>query len=190
MNPESTFFISDLHLFHKNILQYRPFNDIDEMHQNIIEQWNQKVSKKGSVIYHLGDLSFKKGNQDELYEILNQLNGNIICLRGNHDHQKMWNRHTRENNQYDGKLLYENFEFDYSPYREIKVNHQLIVLCHYPIASWNKQNYGSWHLHGHSHGNLDLGLDNMMDVGYDPLVNRGIQVPISFEEVKGIFNNS
>ena len=31
---------------------------------------------------------------------------------------------------------------------------QLVVLCHYAMRVWDRSHYGSWHLYGHSHGNL------------------------------------
>ena len=50
---------------------------------------------------------------------------------------------------------------------------QKIILCHYPMREWDSKHHGSWHLCGHSHGNLfatkiqckDSGL--CLDVGVD-----------------------
>ena len=57
-------------------------------------------------------------------------------------------------------------KFIYGSLLEIKLDGQLIVLCHYSMRKWNKSHYGSWHLYGHSHGNLPpLGLS--FDVGVD-----------------------
>ena len=43
---------------------------------------------------------------------------------------------------------------------------QVIVLCHYALRVWDRAHYGSWHLYGHSHGQLpSLGLS--LDVGVD-----------------------
>lgn len=44
-------------------------------------------------------------------------------------------------------------------------------MCHYPIMSWDRQRYGSWHLHGHSHGNLSESKGLMLDVGIDNSYN-------------------
>ena len=53
------FVTSDLHFGHKNIIKYenRPFKDVEEMDQKLIENWNNKVGKDDTV-YILGDFSW------------------------------------------------------------------------------------------------------------------------------------
>ena len=54
-----TFFISDLHFNHENIIKYcnRPFPNVDKMNSSIINNWNSVVSKD-DVVYFLGDFMF------------------------------------------------------------------------------------------------------------------------------------
>ena len=63
---------------------------------------------------------------------------------------------------------------------------QHIVLCHYPLAKWNKSHHGSWNLHGHCHGDMnDFEKDQCalrLDVGTDCFN----YTPISYEQVKAI----
>ena len=44
-------------------------------------------------------------------------------------------------------------------------------LCHYPMMTWKQKEYGSIHLHGHCHGNIDkvneFLNENRVDVGID-----------------------
>jgi len=41
----TTWFTADLHLGHRNIIEYcnRPFADVDEMNRALIANWNQVV---------------------------------------------------------------------------------------------------------------------------------------------------
>jgi len=85
----NTWFTSDLHLGHDNIIKYcnRPFATGDEMNKKIIYNWNQRV-KSDDVVYHLGDFCFRGGreggtNKAKYWE--EKLNGKIIHISGNHD---------------------------------------------------------------------------------------------------------
>lgn len=78
------YFISDTHFYHSNIIKYsnRPFKDVNEMNETIINSWNSVV-KNDDTVYHLGD--FCLSSDDEIKSIFNMLNGNKILIRGNHD---------------------------------------------------------------------------------------------------------
>lgn len=77
-------FISDTHFSHNNIIRYtgRPFHSVDEMNAKLIENWNALVKLQDTVFF-LGD--FGLGTTDFLANLCSQLNGNKICIRGNHD---------------------------------------------------------------------------------------------------------
>ena len=80
-----TWFVSDTHFGHKNIIKYcRPeFTDVDQMNEHMIEQWNSVVKPDDRVI-HCGDIMF--GNKDYFaYNIFPRLNGTIELIIGNHD---------------------------------------------------------------------------------------------------------
>ena len=78
-------FTADDHFFHKNILKYcnRPFKSLEHMHMELIRRWNERV-KDGDVVYVLGDFGFLN-TCAQYREIADQLHGNIILIRGNHD---------------------------------------------------------------------------------------------------------
>src|SRR3989344_4198295 len=82
------FIISDTHFHHKNIIEYsnRPFKSVEEMDSEMIRRWNNKIGKEDIVI-HLGD--FALGNEKEVKELKDSLNGTILLLMGNHDHKVM-----------------------------------------------------------------------------------------------------
>ncbi len=158
-------FTSDTHFGHKNILQYceRPFDSIEEHDEALIQNWNDRVHK-GDVVYHLGD--FALCSQDKAREIAGRLNGNIYLLLGNHDKgikgmedMFVWVRH----------------------YHEVKTkgDYRKICLLHYAQRVWNGSHRGTYHLYGHSHGDLD-------DHGYstDVGVDRWSYGPVSLEEIE------
>lgn len=80
------FTISDTHFGHFNILKYepdyRPFENIQEMNQFMIEQWNSVVGPNDTTI-HCGDFGF--GGIQNISNIFSKLNGKIILIKGNHD---------------------------------------------------------------------------------------------------------
>lgn len=183
------YFTSDLHFFHKNILRFtkRPFASLEEMHLSIVNEWN-KVITPTDVVYHLGDLSFLRASADQqpLYTILNQLNGTIYCLKGNHCYGNLLAAYRAA--QQSGQLRKGIF-FEDTPYREIKLDKRKVILNHYPIVAWNGQHHGTFHLFGHCHNSLKLELGKAMDVGYDALwENHGLMRPISYDEVKAILS--
>ena len=60
-------------------------------------------------------------------------------------------------------------------------NVERMVLCHFPMLTWNRSHFGVIHLHGHSHGNMKYPYPmRIMDVGVDC---HGM-APISLEQVQ------
>ena len=78
------YFTSDTHFYHTNIIVYcnRPFENVFEMNNAIIERWNAIVNSDDTV-YHLGDFAF--GKYYRISSTLEQLNGSVHLIRGNHD---------------------------------------------------------------------------------------------------------
>jgi calcineurin-like phosphoesterase family protein len=81
-------FISDLHIGHKNILNIdkRPYKDMVEMTDYIIQELNQKV-RPNDLLFDLGDMFFAMNNKDCL-EFLDKIpTKNLYKVMGNHDKQ-------------------------------------------------------------------------------------------------------
>lgn len=133
------YFISDLHLGHKNVLSFdhRPFTDIEENDKAIINNWNGVVGTTDDV-YLLGDISWY--NATKTVEILNNLNGCIHLIKGNHDGKLLKN-----------KKLRSRF-CEIVDYKELYLDKKSgIVLCHYPIPCFRNHYHGWYHLYGHVH---------------------------------------
>ncbi|MBN4066771.1 metallophosphoesterase [Simkania negevensis] len=77
-------FIADTHFSHFNIIRYtrRPFTDVEEMNQALIKNWNSLINDE-DLVFFLGD--FGLGSIEHLQEIFQQLKGQKVCIRGNHD---------------------------------------------------------------------------------------------------------
>jgi len=79
-----TFFTSDTHFNHANIIQLskRPFKDLVEMNEALTRNWNEVVRPE-DVIFHLGD--FAMGQRVLHKGFLERLNGYKVLIQGNHD---------------------------------------------------------------------------------------------------------
>lgn len=78
------FFTSDHHFYHANIMKYcnRPFTNVKDMNGVMIDRWNAVV-RQGDLVYYLGD--FGLSHKHKLREIMEQLNGEKLLIKGNHD---------------------------------------------------------------------------------------------------------
>lgn len=148
------FFTADLHFFHDKIINIceRPI-DIDSHNQWLIDKINNKIGKH-DTLYILGDVSMS--NKINTERILNMIKcKNIFLIAGNHDSNIL------NSNRFKQISQIKNFTFNSPSYPNLH-----IVLCHYPIASWERRVHNSWHLYGHTHGRFqNEGLS--FDVGID-----------------------
>lgn len=139
-DANKVFFTSDTHFGHNGILNYthRPYKNVDEMNQGLIDNWNSVIGKD-DFVFHLGDFAF--GGSELWCNILKQLNGNIVLIKGNHD-----TKNYRET--YDKFFTFVGNELF------ITVEGQGIYLNHYPFlcfAGIHRINNPTWQLFGHVH---------------------------------------
>lgn len=136
------YLISDTHFGHKNIIRYcdRPFKDVNEMDAAMIEKWNSVVKGSDTVI-HVGDFAFLNDKRQK--EVLAQLNGKKILVRGNHDFQ--------------AEIMLAN-GFDFVVESMVIANQGTrYLLSHYPIDPDNARQSilneigAAAHIHGHVH---------------------------------------
>jgi calcineurin-like phosphoesterase family protein len=154
-------FTSDLHHAHKRIVEFtnRGADTTQERHTDwLVKIWNENVTS-GDLVYHLGDFSFAK-DYDEIAFFVNALQGQKIFIKGNHDKR-----------EHLDQLVKDKYIQAWYDYKEIKIGDTPVVLFHFPIASWHRQGYGAYHLHGHCHGNFKDYRGKMLDVGIDSVYN-------------------
>lgn len=130
----SRWLISDTHFFHANkyggIIAYckRPYKDIYEMNQALVDNINKYVTKNDKL-YVLGDFSF--GKFKETKEIVDNINcKNIYLIKGNHDMEasKMIALGFKE--------VYENFQIKIHGIYPVLMSH----FPYYPTL-WEKIKY-------------------------------------------------
>lgn len=181
--PESgIFFISDTHFGHSKIIDYckRPFSSIEEHDKVLIQNWNNVVGQDDTV-FHLGDFAY--GNSQFIANIIKQLNGNIILIKGNHDLKNM------------NPTLYNMFS-DVVYQARILIDKQTVYLNHFPFLCFDhgdinlyKNNY-SIQLFGHVHSgpltsSKDVSrLNILFPTQYDVGVDNNNYTPISWADVK------
>ena len=100
------------------------------------------------------------------------MHGKKNLCKGNHD------------KQYDATLFEGIYDF-----LEIAIHGVNVSLMHYPMMSWPKSCYGSLHLHGHIHSNLEYNLRQKRDgiLRFDVGVDANEFFPVSIEQVKKFF---
>lgn len=159
------YFSSDFHFGHDREFIYkdRGFASISEHDETIIDNIN-KVVKPRDIIYFMGDFAWDKPN--DYFKKINCNHWNII--NGNHD-KELKTQLTKSN------ILSFNYGFI-----DIKLNHQKITLCHYPMISWNSSHWNSWNLYGHLHSRAIPLAGKNINVSLDCWNN----FPVSFDEIK------
>lgn len=144
------FYISDTHFYHKNIIKYEKvrnhYESFEEMNEDMIKRWNDKVSKE-DVVYIIGDLSFRGG--DRLVSILERLNGEKVLILGNHDGLIS----TSIKERYFKDVSSTRFTKDILNGEEVRIH-----MSHFPLWDWDCHGHreGTIHLYGHIHDKLEL----------------------------------
>ncbi len=122
------------------------------MNQDMIQMWNAIVQPEDQV-YILGDVAF--GSAAKAVEILQQLNGSLILVEGNHDRKNLRDPAFRR----CFKEVHTYLEIQYAGYQ--------ICMFHYPIFDHNGAGRGSIMCHGHRHGNPHNIPGRIKDMGFD-----------------------
>ena len=174
------YFTSDLHLSHQTILRgFRgeKFKNIGEHNHTIIQ--NLISLPRGSNLAILGDLFWKCDAQfiKDFFDLFQKRQINIHIIIGNHDK----------------KFSFHKAIKSVDHLKEIKIDHQSIIISHYNMSVWNKSHYNSWLLYGHTHMNdatynkaSNLNPNDTYFTGKKLNVNPEFHdfIPWSFEELK------
>ena len=116
------FIVSDLHLGHSKDFIYgaRGFENVEDMNTEIIRRWNRVVGEEDDV-FVLGDLVM--GSLENV-RLLEELNGRIHIVRGNHDVDSRWDFYKELPNVVE---VANSFHLSYDGYK--------FYLSHYPTIT-------------------------------------------------------
>lgn len=171
---KTVFITSDHHFGHANMCKFvlengskaRPWDDVRDMDEAMIENWN-RVVKPTDKVYHLGDVAIARRS----LAILDQLHGEKILIRGNHDSFKL---------------------SDYVKYfKDIRAFHLLngCMFTHAPMHTACLGKFGC-NVHGHTHMNIMQRLSDTGGMERDPnylnvCVEHTNYTPLTLDEVFG-----
>lgn len=167
------YFTSDVHFGHEDIVKLygRPFPSVEDMDETIIQNWNSRVCETDEV-YILGDLMFRA--EKPAHEYLERLNGKKHLIVGNHD------------NDWLGQSGVARYFESVSTLTSISDGERRLVLCHYPMMTWDGKYRGAYHIYGHIHENKRGEYWPLLETMKDSL-NAGMDVnnfrPVTFDEL-------
>ena len=170
------FFTSDLHIGHSHIIDFtgRPYNNVKEMNDALISNWNKVVSPEG-IVFLLGDIIWSDSSH-EFNRLMRKLNGTKHIIMGNHDSKKAL-RNLPEN-----CILHDDIVHLWMDGTKIE-----FVLSHYPLYSWQGIQRGVINLHGHIHSgeNSHNGFDTafISNYHYDIGVDNNDYYPIELDKL-------
>ena len=134
----AVFLVSDTHFGHTGVCRFteadgvtkiRPWTDPDEMDEEMIRRWNDRL-RPSDKVYHLGDVVINR----KALPTLARLNGDKVLIRGNHD-------------------IFRDDEYrEY--FRELRAYHVMngMILSHIPLHEASLGRFGV-NIHGHLHTN-------------------------------------
>jgi len=134
----AVFLTSDTHFGHAGVCRFteadgitkiRPWTDPDEMDEEMVRRWNDRV-RPNDKVYHLGDVVINR----KALKTLSRLNGDKVLIRGNHD-------------------IFRDDEYR-EHFRELRAYHVMngMILSHIPLHEASLGRFGV-NIHGHLHSN-------------------------------------
>lgn len=184
---QKIFFSSDQHFGHQNVIRFcnRPFEDLVQMGETIISNWNSVVSNEDIVIT-MGDMFWFK-DPYAIKRNIEKLNGKeIYIVFGNHDKKEAFRYVTDQRFHILDGITHIYLKCEDNRWYQKTFE---IVCSHYPLMTWSHRDRGSINLFGHIHSgprsdndydqNLPLWKGQQLDVGVD----NQEYTPVSFEDV-------
>ena len=179
---------SDLHCFHRNVLDFckRPFENEKQMNAGLINNFNSK-SNPDTIAFSLGDMFWFDSSRECKKILHSMIFKTLYYIPGNHCSEKL----LQNIHDWDERIIVCD-SIVHLNFLDSKVYY---VLSHYPLLTW--PNRASWHidddkrksynLFGHIHSRLDWdGKDRDCPYSFDQIdvgVDSHNLFPYTFEEV-------
>lgn len=144
----NTFVLSDTHFSHRGIVQFlradgvtkeRPWDNIEEMDEALVSNWNSVVKEKDKVI-HLGDVVINRS----ALPILARLNGIKELVKGNHDVFRL-EEYAQYFKNIHGCRSFDGFILTHIPVHEASIERwKGCIHGHLHSNRVTKEKYNSW----------------------------------------------
>ena len=123
---------------HSRVIDFdnRPFANVEEMDQAMIDFWNMRVQKDDEV-YIIGDFCYRSEKGPVWY--LKKLKGQKSLILGNHDVEILKDPHALSFFEKVEKMMH------------VTDGDKQLQLCHFPLSEWHSYFRGSYHIYGHLH---------------------------------------
>jgi calcineurin-like phosphoesterase family protein len=177
-------FTSDQHFGHRNVLRFchRPWEDVKDMGQSIINNWNEVVSDN-DICFILGDMCWWESRHD-VKRVMDKLKGSVIyVVPGNHCTRRSYELCDERIKLLDDvSAIYLRYEGSDKILKEIYVSH-------IPLMTWPHRERGSINLFGHIHSGpktecqCDQDLPLWKGQQYDVGVDNNEYYPISYDDI-------
>lgn len=170
-----TWFTSDWHFSHRNIIKYcdRPWETVEKMDKALVKLWNKTVKPYDTVIF-VGDFSLGWSAVEQITPILN---GKKILVAGNHDKCFGWDG---KPNEKAAKYIASGWDSVVMSKRMQLKNGMVALISHLPYGTdvdllddpryakhRPKRGNEDLLIHGHKHckylkseTSIDVGIDN------------------------------
>ena len=191
-----TFFTSDHHFYHSNVIKYcnRPFDTVEIMNEILVKNWNDTVGPN-DIVYCLGDFSMAFRPVETFTQ---RLNGTKYLVPGNHDFCHSYHKRSRKpearatwaQKYVDNGwiILPEQTTIEIPDVGTVNMcHHPYMVLDNHPdkYERWRPKDDGRWLLCGHVHEKWRV-VNRMINVGVDQWDFK----PISMDEIAKIIKES
>lgn len=147
LSAQKVWFTADHHFMHGNIIKLckRPYQNLREMEQDLVQKWNSKIGED-DLVFYLGDFSMNTLAHKIFFPQLNF--GKLVFIIGNHDRKNKLIKNLEELSishkvEFHNRLIvkYKN-ESLYLTHKPVDANDSMPTICGHVHEKWKLMNSG------------------------------------------------